>query len=107
MLYEVITLGGCERIVDVELKPGPVRLVVEGRIERVKEGLSGMEEISAMMAKIRSKPPEHIGGHNVEATMDVQSGTVTHGAGGEVEKIDLPKSNRITSYNVCYTKLLR
>jgi len=40
-----VSLGGCERIVDVELKPGPVRLVVEGRIERVKEGPTGVQTI--------------------------------------------------------------
>lgn len=38
-------IAGCERIVDVDLEPGPTRLVVEGRIERLKEGPIGIQTI--------------------------------------------------------------
>lgn len=37
--------AGCERIIDVELEEGPTRLVVEGRIELVKEAPSGAQSI--------------------------------------------------------------
>ncbi|MDX1390208.1 MAG: DUF4249 domain-containing protein, partial [Acidobacteriota bacterium] len=38
-------LAACERVVDVDLEPGPTRLVVEGRIELVKEAPSGFQRI--------------------------------------------------------------
>jgi len=37
--------SGCERIVDIDLDEGPTRLVVEGRIERIKEAPSGNQRI--------------------------------------------------------------
>lgn len=37
--------SGCERIVDVDLDPGPTRLVVEGRLELVQGSLEGRQRI--------------------------------------------------------------
>ena len=37
--------GGCERIVDVDLDPGPTRLVVEGRLELVQGSTEGRQRI--------------------------------------------------------------
>ncbi len=47
MCLTVLMAGtsACERIVQVDLEEGPKRLVVEGRIERVKEGPSGAQAI--------------------------------------------------------------
>lgn len=38
-------IGGCERVVEPDLASGPVRLVVEARVERVREAPTGRQRI--------------------------------------------------------------
>ncbi len=39
------TFAGCEKVITIDLEEGPERLVVEGRIERIKETQSSYQEI--------------------------------------------------------------
>lgn len=45
LLVLMLFLAACERVVDVDLEEGPVRLVVEGRFERVLDRVSGSQVI--------------------------------------------------------------
>lgn len=44
-LGAVLALTACERVVDVDVAEGPVRLVVEARLERVLGNVKGVQEI--------------------------------------------------------------
>lgn len=41
----VATFGGCEEVITIDLEEGPERLVIEGRIEKIKEKQSSYQEI--------------------------------------------------------------
>lgn len=44
-LVSLLTMAGCERVVDLQVDEGPKRLVVEARLERVKERVTGAQQI--------------------------------------------------------------
>jgi phosphoglucomutase len=56
------------------------------------EGASGMEKMSAIMDNLRQNPPTEIGSMNVTAISDYKSSKTTF-VNGDVQTIDLPKSN--------------
>lgn len=44
-LAAIVLLAGCERVVTMDIEPGPTRLVIEGRLERVQGGVGGHQSI--------------------------------------------------------------
>jgi phosphoglucomutase len=58
-----------------------------------REGLSGLEEIGAMMRRLREDPPSSFAGVPVETLMDVEAGTRRRLGDGHTERIHLPRSN--------------
>jgi phosphoglucomutase len=66
---------------------------LESLVSLERQGLTGMEEISAMMDALRADPPREIAGVAVETLMDVQAGTHRDLTTGEEAPIDLPRSN--------------
>lgn len=58
-----------------------------------KKGKSGSEEIAAMMADFRSKPPVTLGGSQVVKLVDYELGTETDLLSGKKSKINFPVSN--------------
>lgn len=60
----VLSLSACERVVDIQLEEGPERLVVEGRIELVKEDPTGNQTIRLTTTDAffsNSPPPPAVG----------------------------------------------
>ncbi|GAB4231573.1 MAG: phospho-sugar mutase [Ekhidna sp.] len=57
-----------------------------------KKGLKGAEEIKLMMKKFRENPPTVLAGSKVAFIIDYQE-SIKKSPTGEVEKVDLPKSN--------------
>ena len=58
------------------------------------EGAAGMEKMAEIMDNLRQNSPKQIGGLDVTAVSDYESGTTVH-TDGRTETIDLPKSNVI------------
>nr|WP_245826935.1 phospho-sugar mutase [Parapedobacter luteus] len=65
----------------------------EKLISLTKKGKAGAEEIQAMMERLRSAPPQVIGGIDVEAIKDYQTSESYNLKTGEREIINLPKSD--------------
>jgi len=55
-------------------------------------GSRGRERIEAAMDRLRSQPPEQLGGHRVVATLDVLTGQ-RHEPAGQSSALELPSSN--------------
>jgi phosphomannomutase len=66
-------------------------LFVSRQISLVRKGLSGAEEIAAMMERLRSSPPAQIGAWKVSEVRDLLAST--RNSHGVVTALDLPKSN--------------
>ncbi len=56
-------------------------------------GAEGNARIAALMAELRQAPPDAIAGRRVRRIRDVQAGTATDLASGQVAALDLPQSN--------------
>jgi len=79
-----------DRLDDIYLEHG---LYVE-RLESVfHEGKEGAEKIQSIMAALREKPPETVGGHVVAERWDIQTGQICRADGCMEGPIDLPPSN--------------
>jgi len=65
----------------------------EQLISLTKKGITGAEEIVAMMAGLRSNPPATLGGSKVVQIKDYQKSEGRDLVSGDSFKIDLPKSN--------------
>jgi phosphoglucomutase len=65
----------------------------ESLISITKKGAAGAEEIQAMMKKMRSAPPEKLGGSKVTTVLDYDSSTRTDILTGTTYPLDFPKSN--------------
>lgn len=65
----------------------------EKLISLTKKGKAGAEEINAMMARLRSNPPQTIGGIEVAEIKDYQHSESYNLKTGEREIINLPKSD--------------
>ncbi len=59
----------------------------------VLEGIDGAEKIKSIMTKLRNNPPASYDGVNIERIWDVEEGTIKDVKTGNVENLDLPKSN--------------
>lgn len=57
-------------------------------------GEKGMDDMKALMASVRSDPPEQIAGMAIAATRDYQAGTVTE-TGGRPHPLDGPKGDMV------------
>lgn len=66
---------------------------IESLVSLEREGLAGLDQINAMMAKLRQAPPTAIAGVPAVALMDVEAGTRTDLVLRTTESVDLPKSN--------------
>ncbi|MDD6143280.1 MAG: phospho-sugar mutase [bacterium] len=56
-------------------------------------GIDGLKVMAEIMARIRNNPPTEIGGVKVKRVLDIQRGTETEVATGEVKKLDYPESD--------------
>jgi phosphoglucomutase len=65
----------------------------ESLISVVKKGISGSEEIRAIMAKFRDHPPQTINNSKVVRIFDYLTGMEKDVTGGKQKEINLPKSN--------------
>ncbi len=65
----------------------------EALVSMKREGISGAQEIAAMMEGFRSHPPLQIAGLQVVALVDYQRGQRRELTTGKTEAIDLPRSN--------------
>ncbi len=65
----------------------------EKLISLTKKGKAGAEEIKEMMARLRSNPPQTLGGVAVAQVKDYQSSESFHLRSGDREIINLPKSD--------------
>jgi len=59
----------------------------------VKKGMSGAEEIAAIMKGFRENPPEEINGSKVTTIKDYQLSIEKDVLNGKDKRIELPKSN--------------
>lgn len=74
-------------------------------ISLVKKGISGSEEISLMMKNLRENPLKEINGEKVTMVEDYQTSKAHNILTGEVEDIDIPKSNVLIYYTENGTKI--
>ncbi|MTG97956.1 MULTISPECIES: phospho-sugar mutase [Myroides] len=77
----------------------------EHLIALVKKGISGAEEIKQMMVDLRENPLHEIIGQRVVCVEDYQSSEAKNIITGEVEKINVPKSNVLIYYLEDGTKI--
>ncbi|GIM57028.1 phosphoglucomutase [Capnocytophaga canimorsus] len=77
----------------------------ERLISLTKKGISGSEEISQMMKNLRENPLKEINGEKVTMVEDYQASKVLNVITGEVETIDIPKSNVLIYYTEKGTKI--
>jgi len=75
---------------DIHLEFG---FYLEGLIAVVKKGLSGSEEIAAIMKRFRENPPAIINGSKVSLIKDYQLSVEKDMLSGDEDIINLPKSN--------------
>lgn len=73
-------------------------LYQEKMISLVKKGISGAEEIKAMMAGFRANPPAEFDGIKVEILEDYAASTSTNLLTKEQKTMDIPKSNVLIFY---------
>lgn len=74
-------------------------------ISLVKKGISGSEEIAQMMIDLRENPLKEINGEKVTMVEDYQTSKAHNILTGEVEEIDIPKSNVLIYYTEKGTKI--
>ncbi len=77
----------------------------ENLISIVKKGMDGATQIKQMMVDLRSKPLTTIAGEKVVAVCDYQSSEKKNMLTGEVEKIEIPKSNVLIYHTEKGTKV--
>ncbi|MCM1498414.1 MAG: phospho-sugar mutase [Clostridium sp.] len=77
-------------MLDIYQKYGYFR---EGLETITMKGITGAEQIKAIMEKLRKNPPTEIGGVKVKEFRDYQSSVAKNLATGEETEITLPKSN--------------
>lgn len=77
----------------------------ERLISLTKKGISGSEEISQMMKNLRENPLKEINGEKVTMVEDYQASKALNVITGEVENIDIPKSNVLIYYTEKGTKI--
>lgn len=70
----------------------------ESLISVTKKGKDGAEQIQKLMADFRTNPPKEMNGSAVVKIVDVKNSTVTHVQTGQVEKLDMDKSNVMQFY---------
>lgn len=70
----------------------------EHLISLTKKGISGLEEINTMMVNLRENPMETINGQRVVMIEDYQNSTAKNMFSGEVETLNIPKSNVLIYY---------
>lgn len=70
----------------------------ESLISVTKKGKDGAEQIQKLMADFRTNPPKEMNGSEVVKIIDVKNSTITHVKTGQVEKLDMDKSNVMQFY---------
>jgi len=70
----------------------------ESLISVTKKGKDGAEQIQALMNGFRTSPPTKMNGIDVERIVDVKNSTITHLKSGNIEKLDMDKSNVMQFY---------
>jgi len=70
----------------------------ESLISVTKKGKDGAEQIQKLMADFRTNPPKEMNGSAVVKIVDVKNSTVTQVQTGQVEKLDMDKSNVMQFY---------
>lgn len=70
----------------------------ESLISVTKKGKDGAEQIQKLMADFRTNPPKEMNGSEVVKIVDVKNSTVTDPKSGQVEKLDMDKSNVMQFY---------
>src|SRR5690606_1321941 len=79
-----------DALVDLYIRHGYYK---EKLISLTKKGKAGAEEIKAMMERLRSNPPQTLGGIEVAEIKDYQSSESYHLKTGKREAISLPQSD--------------
>ncbi len=80
-------------------------LYKEKLVSLTKKGISGTEEIKALMAKFRSTPPATIAGEKVIETRDYKFQEAKDRASGKVTPITLPKSDVLQFFTESGSKI--
>ncbi len=70
----------------------------EHLISLTKKGISGLEEINQMMKNLRENPMKEINEQRVVCIEDYQNSTAKNMFSGEIEALDIPKSNVLIYY---------
>lgn len=70
----------------------------ESLISVTKKGKDGAEQIQKLMADFRTNPPKEMNGSEVVKIADVKNSTITHVKTGQVEKLEMDKSNVMQFY---------
>jgi phosphomannomutase len=70
----------------------------EHLISLTKRGISGLEEINQMMVSLRENPVNEINGQRVVCIEDYKNATAKNKFTGEVEPINIPKSDVLIYY---------
>ena len=73
-------------------------LYKEHLISLTKKGISGLQEINQMMIDLRENPMQEINGERVVMIKDYQNSTAKNMISGEVENLNIPKSNVLIYY---------
>ena len=80
-------------------------LYKEKLVSLTKKGISGTEEIKAMMAKFRNTPPTEIEGEKVVEIRDYKVSEARNLVTGETKVIDLPKSDVLQFFTESGSKI--
>lgn len=80
-------------------------LYKEYLISLVRKGISGSQEIAQMMKDLRENPLKEINGEKVTMIEDYQTSKAHNILTGEIEDIDIPKSNVLIYYTENGTKI--
>ena len=70
----------------------------EHLISLTKKGISGLEEINQMMVSLRENPVSEINGERVVCIEDYKNATAKNMFTGEVDSINIPKSDVLIYY---------
>jgi len=74
------------------------RFYKEHLISLTKKGIDGLKEINQMMVNLRENPVSEIDGHRVVCIEDYDNSTSTNRFTGEIETLNIPKSNVLIYY---------
>lgn len=77
----------------------------EGLVNIVREGADGAQQIRAMMDNFRNNPPLALNDEKITRILDYQSGRELNVMTGEIQKINLPKSDVLQYYTESNTKV--